>query len=202
MLKEGYTVGTWGNISVRAQDGKYMIITPSGIDYETITPEMMSVVDIDGNLISGKQPSIEAGLHLSIYKKRLDINAVMHSHSVYTSAVACTRQDVPPVLDEMAQIIGGGIKVAKYGLPGSPELAKNCVDALEDKMATLLANHGGVCVGRNLAEAYKITGVLEVCLKSYCLGKIIGVPVALEKDNVDFMRNYFLNDYGKANKEK
>ncbi|MEA4828319.1 class II aldolase/adducin family protein [Clostridium sp. JNZ J1-5] len=197
MLKEGYTVGTWGNISVRSDDGKYMIITPSGVDYEIITPEMMSVVDMDGNLISGKKPSIEAGLHLAIYKKRQDVNAIMHSHSIYTCAIAATREEVPPVLDEMAQIVGGGIKVAEYALPGSAELAENCVTALGDRMAVLLANHGGVCVGRDMKDAYKITKVVEVSLQSYCLAKSIGSPVTLSDEQVGFMRDFFLNAYGK-----
>lgn len=197
MLKEGYTVGTWGNISLRSDDGKYMIITPSGVDYDIITPDMMSVVDMEGNLVSGKKPSIETGLHLAIYKKRPEINAVMHSHSVYTCAIAATREDVPPVLDEMAQIVGGGIQVAEYDLPGSPELAKNCVEALGDKMSVLLANHGGVCVGRNIKEVYKITKVVEVSLQSYCLAKSIGNPVVLSTEQVNFMRNFFLNSYGK-----
>lgn len=197
MLKDGYTVGTWGNISVRSDDGNYMIITPSGVDYEIIAPDMMSVVDMEGNLVSGKKPSIETGLHLAIYKKRPEINAVMHSHSIYTCAIAATREDVPPVLDEMAQIVGGGIQVAEYALPGSPELAKNCAEALEDRMAVLLANHGGVCVGRNIKEAYKITKVVEVSLQSYCLAKSIGNPVALSTEQVNFMRNFFLNSYGK-----
>ncbi|WP_097028170.1 class II aldolase/adducin family protein [Clostridium peptidivorans] len=200
MLNEGYTVGTWGNISVRSDDGKYMIITPSGVDYEIITPEIMSVVDMEGNLVSGKKPSIETGLHLAIYQNRPEINAIMHSHSIYTCAIAATREEVPPVLDEMAQIVGGGIKVAEYGLPGSQELAENCVKALGDRMAVLLANHGGVCVGRNIKEVYKITKVVEVSLQSYCLAKSIGSPVTLSKDQVDFMRNFFLNAYGKENK--
>lgn len=197
MLKEGYTVGTWGNISMRSEDGKYMIITPSGVDYNIITPDMMSVVDMDGNLISGKKPSIETGLHLAIYKKRTEINAIIHSHSIYTCAVAANRQPVPPVLDEMAQIVGGGINVAKYALPGSKELAENCVDALGDKMAVLLANHGGVCVGRDINEAYKITKVVEVCLKSYCIAKSIGNPIELKENEVNFMRDFFLHSYGK-----
>ncbi|MCY6483412.1 class II aldolase/adducin family protein [Clostridium aestuarii] len=197
MLNSGLTVGTWGNLSVRTKDKKYMVITPSGVDYEKITPEMMSLVDMDENLVSGKKPSIEAGLHLGIYKNREDVNAVIHTHSIYTCTVAATREDVPPVLDEMAQIVGGGIKTAKYGLPGSPELARNCVEALDDRMAVLLANHGGVCVGKDLQDAFKITNVVEVSLKSYCLAKAMGNPVALDDKDVDFMRDFFLNKYGK-----
>ncbi|MCY6370783.1 class II aldolase/adducin family protein [Clostridium ganghwense] len=197
MLNSGLTVGTWGNLSVRTADGKYIVITPSGVDYEKITPEMMSLVDMDGKLVSGKKPSIEAGLHLGIYKKREDVNAVIHTHSIYTCAVAATRTDVPAVLDEMAQIVGGGIKTAKYGLPGSQELASNCAEALGDRMAVLLANHGGVCVGKDLKDAFKITNVVEVSLKSYCLAKSIGNPVALDDKDVNFMRDFFLNSYGK-----
>lgn len=197
MISSGLTVGTWGNISIRTSDGKYMIITPSGIDYETITPEMMSIVNMKGELVSGEKPSIESGLHLGIYKKREDVNAVIHTHSIYTCAIAATRMDVPPVFDEMAQIIGGGIKTAKYALPGSQELAQNCVEALGDKMAVLMANHGGVCVGKDLEGAFKITNVLEVSLKSYCLAKSIGNPVVLHDKDVEFMREFFLKKYGK-----
>lgn len=197
MLKRSWTVGTWGNISVRTKDKKYMVITPSGVDYEVITPEMMSLVSMDGELISGKKPSIETGLHLEIYKNRQDVNAVVHTHSVYTGAVASTRITVPPILDEMAQIIGGEVKTAEYALPGSKELAHNCKEALGDKMAVLLANHGGVSVGKDLKEAFKITSVLEISLKSYFIAKVIGNPVVLDDKDVNFMRDFFMNSYGK-----
>jgi len=197
MLKNDWTIGTWGNISVKTEDGKYVIITPSGIDYNVITTEMMSVVDMEGNLVSGRKPSIEVPLHMEIYKKREDVLSVVHTHSPYACAFACTRSNIPPVFDEMAQIIGGEIKTAKYALPGSPELADNCAEALGDKMAVLLANHGGVTVGKSLDEALKITSVLEKSLQSYSIAKAIGNPVALSKDDIEMMREFFLNKYGK-----
>lgn len=198
MKHHGLTVGTWGNISVRTKDGKYSVITPSGVDYDTITPEMMCVVDMEGNVIQGsKKPSIETGLHINIYKVREDVNAVVHTHAVYSTAAAANRMEVPPVLDELAQAIGGTVKTAEYGLPGSKELADNCVKALGDKMAVLLANHGAVCVGDDLPAAFKVCDVLEKGLQIYALAKILGEPIILEEDDVKIMRNFFKNSYGK-----
>lgn len=198
MLHSGFTVGTWGNISVRTEDGKYMVITPSGVDYDTITPEMMNLIDMDGSCIEGcKKPSIEWQLHLSIYKSREDVNAVIHTHATYSSAVAATRTNIPPVLDEMAQIIGGEVKTAEYALPGSPELAANCVKALGDKMSALLANHGAVCVGKSMDHAFKVNAVLEQGIQIYILSKMVGAPVELNSKDVEFMRYFFNNVYGK-----
>lgn len=197
MISNDWTVGTWGNISVRSNDGENVIITPSGVDYNVITTEMMSVADMNGNLISGKKPSIELELHTKIYLNRPDVNAIVHVHSPYTCAFACTRTNIPPVFDEMAQIIGGEVKTAKYAIPGTSELADNCVDALGDKMATLLANHGGVAVGKTLEEALKVTEVLEKSLQSYAIAKSFGTPVVLDDEAVNMMRDFFLNKYGK-----
>lgn len=197
MVKNNWTVGTWGNISVRSEDGECVIITPSGIDYNIITVEMVSVIDKDGNLLSGNKPSIETPLHLAIYKNRPDVGAVVHVHSPYTSAIACTRTNIPPVFDEMAQILGGGVETAEYALPGSDELANNCVKALGDRMAALLANHGGVAVGKDLDEALKIVEVLEKCLMSYAIAKSFGTPIPLGDDEIMFMRKFFMNHYGK-----
>lgn len=197
MLNRGWVVGTWGNISVRTEDGRCMVITPSGVDYDLITPEGMCVIDLDGNLLSGEKPSIEWGLHLKVYQTRKDVGAVVHTHSTYASAIAALRETVPPVFDEMAQIIGGELKTARYALPGSQELAENCVQALEDRMAVLLANHGAVCVGKDLKEAFKVSDVLEKVLQSYILARSIGEPVVLEEREVQMMRDYFNNVYGK-----
>lgn len=197
MYKNGWVVGTWGNISVRTKDKKHVVITPSGVNYNLITPAQMCVVDLTGNLIEGEKPSIETGLHVQIYQNRNDVNAVIHTHAIFSSAVAVNHMEVPPILDEMAQTIGGTVKTADYGLPGSPQLAANCVKALEDKMAVLLANHGAVCVGKNLTEAFNVCTVLEKSLQTYFYAKILGSPIPLQGKDVLFMRNYFKNSYGK-----
>ncbi|MFZ7101769.1 MAG: class II aldolase/adducin family protein [Peptococcaceae bacterium] len=195
MLRNGWVVGTWGNISIRTEDGKCMVITPSGVDYELITPESMCVIDLKGNLVTGVRPSIESELHLKIYQTRADVNAVIHTHSTYASALAALRITVPPVFDEMAQIIGGEIRTAEYALPGSRELADHCVKTLGNVMAVLLANHGAVCVAENLPGAFKICHVLEKVLESYILARSVGEPVVLKQEDVAFMRDYFTNVY-------
>jgi len=122
MSKMGLTAGTWGNISARVDQDR-MIITPSGMSYNVLKPEDMVLVNIHDLSYVGKlKPSIELPLHAEIYKARPEINAVMHTHSINACSIAAARKDIPPILDDMVQIIGGSIRITEYALPGSEQM--------------------------------------------------------------------------------
>jgi L-fuculose-phosphate aldolase len=196
MFKMGLVAGTWGNISARV-DKHYMIITPSGMSYNVLKPEDMVLANIDDLSYVGKlKPSIEFPLHAEIYKARPEINAVMHTHSINASSVAAARKDIPPILDDMVQIVGGSIRITEYALPGSEQMVKNAIKKLENRNAIILANHGPVCLGRNLNEALITAQIVEKASKVFIDTQAFGGPVCLTNEDVDLMRKFYLEKYG------
>ncbi len=193
----GLVIGTWGNISARIPDENLVAITPSGIDYDNITPEDIVITDLMGDIIDGKKkPSIELNLHLEIYRNRDDVNAIVHTHSEYCTALAIARKEIPAVVEDLVQVAGGNIRVSQYHLPGSKELGKAVVKALEGRNAVILANHGCLSVAKNLKEALKISLIIEKSAKATIFAKIMGEIVELSQEDIYTMRDFYLNKYG------
>lgn len=189
-------VGTWGNISRRINEN-LMAITPSGIDYSILEPKDIPILDLEGNIIDGKtKPSTEHNLHMEVYKCRKDTHAIVHTHSTYCTAFAIARKGIPATVEDLVQIVGGNVRVGEYALPGSVELAKNTIKALEGRNAAILANHGALAVGRNLNEALKIALILEKSAEATVYAKILGKVVELNDEDVKYMRDFYLNSYG------
>ncbi|MBE0520605.1 class II aldolase/adducin family protein [Candidatus Bathyarchaeota archaeon] len=194
MVDRGFVVGTWGNVSTRIEEK--FVITPSRMSYDKLSPEDMVIVDMYGNVIKGKwKPSIETPLHVAIYKARKDVNAIVHTHSIFASAVAVTRCGIPPIIEDLVQIVGGEVNIATYALPGTEELAGNAVKALSDKNAVLLANHGLIGVGRDLEEAFMICEIVEKSARIFIHSKVLGNPVILDREDIKYLRNFFLTKY-------
>jgi len=199
LLRSDLTVETWGNISCRDPETRLVYLTPSAMRYDVICEDDIVVVKSDGTVLeSRRKPTIEMEMHLGIYRARPDINAVVHTHPIYSQVFAVLREDIPPVIDEAAQIMGGAVRCAAYALPGSPELAKNCVEALGEKgRACLLANHGAVCAGVDMDNAFRVAAVLEMTAHIYQLARIIGKPTVLGEGLVTIMHDFAYNRYGK-----
>lgn len=197
MLHSGLTVETWGNISIRDRQSGLIYLTPSAMPYDTLTADDIVTVDAEGKIIEGyRKPTVEAAMHIAIMNKRNDINAVIHTHPVYSQVFACLHEDIPPVTDEAAQILGGTVKCAGYALPGSPELARNALEALGAGAACLLANHGAVCVGSDIDSAFKVGIVLEMTAQIYQMARAIGTPKIIADEYVAAMRDFIENRYG------
>lgn len=199
MLNSGYTVETWGNISYRDKETNLVYITPSGMDYTTIVEDDIIVCNLDGNIVEGtRKPTIETSLHLSIYKARPEVNAVVHTHPIYSTVFSCCEEDIPLVIDEAAQTLGATVKTAEYALPGTPELAANCVNALgKESNACLLKAHGAVCVGEDMDGAFKVSKVLEVTAEIYQMIRAIGkTPYVISNENIAAMQDFVKNVYG------
>jgi L-fuculose-phosphate aldolase len=189
MYRRGLTHGTSGNISCRVQKKEKMLITPSNVSYEEIQAKDIMLVNFAGEAEeTGRNPSSETPFHLLIYKNREDVGGIVHSHSVYALAIAASRKTVPVFLDEMFSDIGGELLIADYALPGSEELAKNIVGKLEDKNALLLANHGAVCCGKDLKEAFHVAETVEKICRIFVLASIFGEVTSLSEDGVDYQR--------------
>lgn len=197
MINSNMTAGTWGNISARIEGEELMAITPSGVDYEKITPDGIVIMDFNGNIVDGKmKPSIEFPMHALVYKNRKDAKAVVHTHSVFASAFAVARKPIPVCGEELAEVAGGSINVGRYCLPGTKELGEEVIKALDDKMAVLIANHGVLACGPTLKEAFKIAEIVEKSAKEAILANILGGAFELKEDDVKILRNFYLNSYG------
>ncbi len=196
MYHSGLVAGTWGNISARI-DEDYMVITPSGMNYDSLCPEDMVVVDMntleyEGNL----KPSIEAIVHSAVYKDRPEVNGLMHTHSTYALTVAAARKTIPPICDDQVQILGGEVRLAAYTMPGTKEMAGEVVKALRERAGALIANHGAITVGRTLAEAYTGSQVLEKTAMVYINCQSIGGGVEISQEDIKFFHDFFMNKYG------
>lgn len=181
----GLVTGTSGNVSMRIAPtdelGDMVAITPSGKPYGTLIEDDIVIVDYDIESIEGDLvPSSETLLHLEIYKARPDVEAVIHTHSVYSSVFAVVGMDIPPIIDEMMVLIGGAIKVSDYAFPGSEELAKNVCQAIGERNAALISHHGAVGAGRSLREALDVCALIERVAQIYhhasMMGKVETLP--------------------------
>ncbi|MFW9849318.1 MAG: class II aldolase/adducin family protein [Candidatus Thorarchaeota archaeon] len=196
MIELGMVIGSSGNASIRIED--HVVITPSSVEYLTMTPDEMVVVNLQGEIIEGERnPSVEKYMHLGVYNAREEAKAIVHSHSIHASALAVLRRSLPPVIDEVVPKLGGEIRVAEYAMPGTKDLASNVVKALEMRSGVLLANHGALCFGKNIAEALHNSVLLERSCRIYLIALQAGTPVELPEDVVedeadiwDMMRSY------------
>lgn len=189
-------VGTWGNLSCRLP-GELLAITPSGMDYKSLHPRDIVLLDLAGNCRQGRRkPSTEQPLHRAIYAAREDVKAIVHTHSIYASAFAAARQPIPGAMEDLVQIVGGPVGVAEYALPGSPELGRQAVIALAGRNGALLANHGVVGVGASLEQALLICQIIEKSAQIAIAAQALGGACPLSQADIDFMRDYYLHGYG------
>jgi len=203
LLAEGLVARTWGNVSVRLNETD-MIITPSGRPYEELQPEDMVRVSYLTHKYEGSvKPSSEYKLHTAIYKTRKDVNSVIHTHQMNASTVATARREIPPILDDQAQILGPSVKVAPYALPNTKKIVKGCIKALKGRNAALMANHGAVCIGRDIDEVFVCCQVLEKTARAFIEAEFLGGAKSINKFEAWIMHKYYLIKYSKeANKNK
>ncbi|MDX3531199.1 class II aldolase/adducin family protein [Streptomyces sp. ID05-39B] len=151
-------VGTSGNVSVRV--GDLVLVTPSGVPYDRLTPADVTGVDLDGRQVLGTlTPTSELPMHLAVHRTT-DARAVVHTHAVHATAVSTLVTELPPV-HYMTGALGGPVRVAPYATYGTEELARNLLDALTGRTACLLQNHGTLTYGATLDQAYDRTAQLE-----------------------------------------
>lgn len=174
-----------GNVSARCGDG--MLITPSGLAYDTLGPEDVVRIGLDGDAagLGQRAPSSEWPMHAAIYAARPEAGAVVHAHSPNATALACLRRPIP-AFHYMVAVAGGRvIACADYATFGSHELAQNALAALGNRRACLLANHGQLAFGVDLAAALALAHEVEVLATQYCAALHIGTPVLLDDAEMD-----------------
>ncbi|NJD02913.1 MAG: class II aldolase/adducin family protein [Ruminiclostridium sp.] len=179
-----------GDTSLRDAETGYIYICPRPNsklkipNWGVTKAEDIVVINRSGDIMEDTDilPTVEAPMHLHIYRSRPEINAIVHSHAVWSSAFAAAGKNMPSVLDEQYYVFGGEVVCAEYGAVGSEKLAENIVFALgADRMAALMRNHGAVCIGKDLEEAFIVSDFLEKCAQSILFASLIGGFPVLNK---------------------
>lgn len=197
MIEKHLVAGSWGNISCRLEGDKFTI-TPSGRGYAALQPADVVVVDGQCNVIDGSLiPSSESPLHAAIYAACPEAGAIIHTHSIYASALAAMHKSVPAYIEDIVQIIGGRVECAAYALPGTEDLARNAVAAMQGRKAVLLANHGAVAWGKNLADALIVAEVLEKAAQIAIICQQCGGAVELPDEDIQIMHRFYTQHYQK-----
>jgi L-fuculose-phosphate aldolase len=192
--EHGFNRGTSGNLSARFGEG--MLITPSGMGAEGLTEDDIVFVHMDRTSRGRWQPSSEWLFHRDIYAQRPEFGAVVHTHAVAATALACLRKDIPPFHYMIALMGGDNIRCGKYATFGTQELSNNALAALRGRKACLLANHGMIAAGKDLAEAFRITVEVETLSEMYLRALQAGEPVLLKADEFQAAQKRFAS-YGK-----
>lgn len=185
------TTGTGGNLSIANRKENLTAISPSGIDYFQIRPENVVVVNMAGEIQDGNsKPSSELGFHLELYNTRTDVQAVVHTHSVYASTIACLHWELPAV-HYLVGFSGNKVPLAAYATYGTKKLARNVVEGIGSYNAVLLANHGLVTVGANMDAAFATAEEIELVAQIYYQAKNVGQPVVLPNQEMEIVIEKF-----------
>ncbi|QTJ54004.1 L-fuculose-phosphate aldolase [Dolosigranulum pigrum] len=191
LVETNLTKGTGGNLSIFDREAGHMAITPSGIDFFEIQPEDIVIMTLDGDIVEGERtPSSEWVMHKIFYENREDIDAMIHAHTMYATVMATLRWDLPPS-HYMVAVAGKNVRVADYATYGTPELAENAYEAMKDRRAVLLANHGIIAGAQDLLNAFNIVEEVEYCSEVHIKAKSVGEPVILDDVEMTHMLERF-----------
>ena len=200
LKSQGLVFSTWGNISVRLNDGN-ILITPSKVDYDIMVPDDLVVLSPDGTQVAGTRLSTsEREIHRKVMNKRSDVGAIIHMHSPYAMMAAARNEGVPVISEEMCQLLGGAIPLSSEFVPSDmhERLGKVVSESITDANAVLIRNHGPMCFGKSLAEARVCCQVVEKSCKMYIHLLAAGGIQTLSEEYVVRGRDYYLNSYGKS----
>ncbi len=204
MSRLGLVASTWGNVSARVPATALAVITPSGVEYEALDEGMLCVLDVPtGAVVDGLlRPSSELPMHLGIYRAREDVGGIVHTHSVYATAHSVLRLALPPIVEDLAQAVGGPVECAEYARAGTAALADAVVRGLGDRDAVLIANHGLVGVGRTTRDALRVCLVVEQGARIYSAARALGDPVPLPHEEVGTLHREYRVSYGQRDERR
>jgi L-fuculose-phosphate aldolase len=197
MAALGLAQGTSGNLSLRTEEG--ILITPSAVPYDALTPDMIPLLLTSGNYGAYRgryRPSSEWRFHLDILSARPELGAVVHHHAPYTTALSMARKEIPACHYMIARFGGAPVRCAPYALFGTAELSTHVLTALEGRIACLMANHGGLAVGKDIETALAAANELEALAQQYMLSLAAGGPVLLSEAEVQAALAQFGAVYG------
>lgn len=184
LLEARLTTGTGGNLSVRDPRRGLIAVTPSGVAYDAMRTADVAVVDDAGDQVAGElAPTSEMALHLALYRHRPDVSAVVHTHSVYATTLACLGWEIPAV-HYLVGFAGACVPMAPYATYGTGALARGVVAAIGAANAALMANHGLVAVGGDLERAFAVAEEIELVARIYYQARAVGRPVVLPDEEM------------------
>jgi len=195
--RQGLVMMTSGNVSGRDAETGLVVIKPSGVAYESLQPADMSVVRLTGEAVEGKlKPSVDTATHLYIYRRRGDVNGVVHTHSNYATAFAAVGKGIPCSLTAIADEFGGPIPVGPYAAIGEEEIGKAVVDCIGASKAILMKNHGVFTIGESPEAALKSAVMVEDAARTCFLAMQIGELVEIPADEVARAHKRYREKYG------
>jgi L-ribulose-5-phosphate 4-epimerase len=199
LVRYGLVVWTAGNVSARVPGHNLLVIKPSGVSYDDLTPESMIVCDLDGTVVEGDlAPSSDTAAHAYVYRHMPHVGGVVHTHSTYACAWAARAEPVPCVLTGMGDEFGGEIPVGPFALIGDDSIGRGIVDTLTGHRspAVLMAGHGPFTIGKNARAAVKAAVMCEDVARSVHISRQLGEPVPIPKDSIDRLYDRYQNVYG------
>jgi L-ribulose-5-phosphate 4-epimerase len=199
LIRWGLVTWTSGNVSGRVPGADRVVIKPSGISYDDLTPELMVVTDLDGQPVAGSLvPSSDTLSHAYIYRELPGVNGIVHTHSTYATAWAARHEAIPCVLTAMADEFGGEIPVAPFATIGDEEIGRAVVSTLRGHRspAVLLGGHGVFTIGDSARAAVKAAVMCEDVARTVHYARTLGDPVALDRADIDRLYERYQNAYG------
>jgi L-fuculose-phosphate aldolase len=193
LVRLGLTTGTSGNVSVRVPDAAQVVVSPSSVRYETMTVSDVCTVDVDsGDQVDGdKNPTSELLMHLAVYRARPEVGAVIHAHTMHTTALSLLGHGIPPIMDEQVGLLGGEVALCPHTLPGSEALAGSVIEHLGDRRAVILAHHGMLGCGRDVQQALDVCQATDRLARVYLLALSAGSPAVLPDEAQRLERMYY-----------
>lgn len=186
-----------GTVCARDPQTGYVVVTPSGLDYERLKPDDMIVTDMDMNLVEGKyRPSVALDLWIGFMRARSELNAVVHTHSPYATAFSVAYQSISVITETMADWFGQPVPVTRYLSVEDPEFSTLPIDVMGSGYAVLLGNHGPITVGKTLEHALERAVTLEEAARTYSIARTISAPVNLTDEQARASFDYYHNRYG------
>ncbi len=197
--RAGLVAWTSGNVSGRDPASGLVVIKPSGIRYERLTPANMVVVDLDGRVVEGDcRPSSDTLAHVYVYRHRADINGVVHTHSCFATAWAAAGRPIPPVLTAICDEFGGPIPVGAYAKIGGDEIGQEIIRSIGSSPAILMKNHGVFTVGPTAEAAVKAAVMVEDVARTLFYAFQLGTPDESPAEEVERAHRRYVEEYGQA----
>lgn len=188
---------TSGNISARDAGTGYVVIKPSGVSYEKLTPENMVVVDLEGKVIEGAlRPSVDCASHLYVYRHMKEVNGIVHTHSPYATAFAAVGQPLPVCLTAIADEFGGPIPCSGYAAIGGEEIGAEIVKTIGKSPAILIRQHGVFTIGKSAEAAVKAAVMTESIAKTIFIARQLGTIEEIPAAEVERAHMQYKNHYG------
>jgi L-fuculose-phosphate aldolase len=193
LVRLGLTTGSSGNVSIRVPGTATVVVSPSSVRYDSMAVADVCTVDVDsGDQVDGdRNPTSELLMHLAVHRARPDVGAVIHAHTMHTTALSLLGRGIPPIMDEQIGLLGGEVSLCPHMLPGSEALASTVVEHLADRRAVILAHHGMLGCGKDVQQALDVCQATDRLAHIYLLALRAGEPAVLPDEAQRLERMYY-----------